>query len=74
MNYKFTDMDRRTYERNSKGQISIESKNKADGNSELIISDSKGIFMVFTINDEEAVAISAAASACKDKSKANILV
>lgn len=45
MNYKFTDLDRRTYERNSKGQITIETNAKTDDSVDLVISESKGDFI-----------------------------
>ncbi|NLE25336.1 MAG: hypothetical protein GX625_08340 [Clostridiaceae bacterium] len=74
MNYKFTDLDRRTYERNSKGHITIETTAKADDSVDLVISDSKGVFIILSMDNRESTAVFLAALACKDKIKTLITV
>jgi len=74
MEYTFTDLDKRTYQRNATEPITVESKITADRYIELSLADAKGIFFVLKINDREAAAISSAVVAGRAKCTSRILV
>jgi hypothetical protein len=74
MHYRFTDYDRRDYERDTIGSVTIESKMGNDGRIEVSCADSKGAFIIMKLNDLEAAAICSAVSAARAKCESRVLI
>jgi len=74
MHYRFIDRDRRPYDRDTMGPVTIESKMANDGRIEVSCADSKGDFIIMKLNDPEAAAICSAVSAARAKCESTVLI
>jgi hypothetical protein len=72
MHYRFTDLDRRAYDRDATGPITIESRMADDGRVEVSFAGAKGAFIIMKLNDPEAAAICSAVSAARAKCESTV--